>query len=219
MTDPISINSWCLRITWKYYDKQKTEVYLKDLTGFGALHDKKDENLHSHFLIKSKEDNKTIRNRINRFRNDEPIPKGFKPLTIQLLKTSEGQYYRYVSTKPESMDLWINGMDIPEFEPFIIEKKNRKQDTIIEKLLKIPNIHTNYYNGVCKEIIKYYMDHHKVIPMDGIFKQICRTVWLHIKRNESKEQYDKFIDKYLDRLFNDERDYITSNYDRSDIRC
>lgn len=196
-----------IRVTWKYYNRQETEVYLKSHTGFGALHIHDEENLHSHFVIMSKRDAKNTRNDINRYKTTWRPPVGFKALTIQQVKTDIGRCYRYIMTKDESRDQWINGMEIPDYIPIKIDQKKRNTKTVIEILVESEEIQKMKfvsYRGTVEAVVRWYLNRHKTIPMDGIFRQICKTVWMHLQPDDKHK--DDVIERYVRNIINGDKE-------------
>lgn len=200
----LDVNFWCLRVSWDYYDKVKFEEYIHTLTGFGALHDIQD-NQHSHYYLETDMTNKKIRNDLNRYRLKNDIPRGFKPLSISLLRKSVGAYYRYVSTKEESKELWINGMEIPEFEPYDPVKTVKSKNALTLLLEDSAVRNSSSYIVLVRNVIKYYLQNNKTIPMDGILKQLCKTLWL--KFHEDSDKFPDMLDRYALRIA--EEDNVT----------
>lgn len=175
-------NSFCLRITWKYFDKVKCENYIKAFPSFGAMHNTKQP--HSHFYVVTDYDSKKLRNDLNRYKTTEKPPKGFKALSISELRTTTGQYYDYCIKKPESVEPFNISIELsyPETTSSSVACGTKKScKSIIERIEE--SVDCNLINDdyqakkdLCKKIMVWYLDRAKVLPTRVVLSQILRTV-------------------------------------------
>lgn len=185
--------AWCIRITWKYYDRQLAEEYIHKFEGFGALHDK-EENLHSHYYIVTDLCNKKIRNDLNRYKTEEKPEKGFRALTIQELKSTVPHYYDYVCRKEESKELWINNMDVPE-KPNLDKSKVKSKSGLMLAEEYIGSFGTGMdYKEICRKLYDWYVTKVKMIPFPQIFQQQAMTLFA---RSVSQSDYEEMREDYV----------------------
>lgn len=185
--------AWCVRITWLYYDRATATEYLHKFEGFGALHDKED-NLHSHYYIITDLSSKKIRNDLNRYKTDEKPEKGFRPLTIQELKSTVPYYYDYVCRKEESKDLWINGMEEPE-KPNIEQKTAKSKSGLMLAEDYIGSLGTGMdYQEISRKLFDWYVMKVKMVPFPQIFKQQVFTLFM---RSVTQKDYEDLREEFV----------------------
>lgn len=181
-------NKWCIRLTWKYYDKECCEKYLKVMPSFGSVHTGT-EQLHSHFYVETDYNNKKLRNDLNRYKTKEKPPKGFKALSISELRTTTGQYYDYVCKKAESQEQYINNVELDyptESDSKQVKKTSTK--TLIENIeedVGYDVTHTPYELG-CK-VYDWYVKRAKVLPNPVILRQVIFTVIARYEYRRNQE--------------------------------